>query len=66
MFKLNSIVAFTYNGKNRLVRIGKVVKNHVVGWDYTADDTLGGGYRTFHRSKIAYPTVPSRFNPLKV
>jgi hypothetical protein len=64
--KVNSIVAFTYKGKNRMVRVGSVNPTHLKGWDYTAGDTLGGGYRTFLVNEVRYMTNPARFNPLVV
>jgi hypothetical protein len=64
--KIGSVVAFTYQGKNRLVRVGKVDKIHLNGWDYTANDTLGGGYRTFMVREVQSVSAPVRFNPIVV
>lgn len=67
LLAVGNVVAFVYNGKNRLVRIGKSVpKKYINGWDYSVDDTLGGGYRTFSRNRMGYVSAPAQFNPVKV
>jgi hypothetical protein len=50
---VGNTIRFIYNGKQRQVRVEKVVGFHLVtGWDYTADYPTGG-YRSFKVGKMA-------------